>query len=78
MPKKNEGIIGTDVFYRVHQADGKKWVASARAWDVSRFQASLSKSYMEAKDGPHIVEFISAEEFKQVKNEERRGKEHQH
>jgi hypothetical protein len=55
--------LGLEVYYRVHQKDGGTFVGASRAWDVERFQKALAESYMKAKDGPHIVEFITKEEY---------------
>lgn len=62
-----------DVYYRVHPAgDGKPWVSSTSAWDLERFRTSLCKQYMEAKDGPHVVEFITKEEHDKEKRSGKR------
>ena len=64
---EQKGMIGQDVFYRVKLAGGGSYVNETRAWDVNALRANMAKSYAEAKDGPHIVEFITKEEYQKCK-----------
>lgn len=63
-------IVGVDVFYRVRPLGGAPYLGATRAWDAPLLMETMARAYAQAKDGPHVVEFITEEEH----DRERRGK----
>lgn len=72
---KERMIVGVDVFYRVRPLGGAPYLGATRAWDAPMLMETMARAYAQAKDGPHVVEFLTKEEHdrERAKGRRRRG-----
>lgn len=67
----NDRMRTVEVFYRVvPPSDGgaRPWLGSTWAWDADLLMSSISRSYAEHKDGVHVVEFLTKQQYEEARN----------